>query len=115
MKALIGAISLFCLLLMAFGVYQHREIQGLQQELTRQQGLTQAWQEKANAASAAQLALSNQAQACLDREIQRERDDGIWLEILEQSQSRDMDDKEKGNVPDNKTRNALLDALDKPL
>lgn len=115
MKVIIGAISLFCLMLMAFGVYQYMEIQDLQQELMRQQGLTQSWQEKANAASAAQLALSDQAQACLDREIQRETENGIWLEILEQSQSRDMDDKEKGNVPDNKTRDALLDALDRPL
>ena len=115
MKVIIGAISLFCLMLMAFGVYQYMEIQDLQQDLARQQGLTQSWQEKVNAASAAQLALSDQAQACLDREIQRESENGIWLEILEQSQSRDMDDKEKGNVPDNKTRNALLDALDKPL
>ncbi len=115
MKVLIGAISLFCLLLIAFGVWQHREIQDLQRELTRQQGLTESWQEKANTAQVAQAALSDQAQACLDRESQRETENGIWLEILEQSQSRDMDDKEKGNVPDNKTRNALLDALDKPL
>ena len=102
-------------LLIVIDIFQLREIKDLQQELASQQGLAQSWQEKANAASAAQLAISEQAQACLDRESQREKDDGLWLEILEQSQSRDMNDKEKGNVPDDKIRNALLDALDKPL
>ncbi len=115
MKKLLIVILLIAIKLFILAVHQHGEIKSLNLKVAEEKALAKAWQEKAKAASAAQLALSDQAQACLDREIQRETENGIWLEILEQSQSRDMDDKEKGNVPDDKTRNALLDALDRPL
>ena len=115
MNKLLIFAALICVKLFVLAMYQHQEIRNLKQELSEQASLTQSWQKKANAASAAQLAITSQAQACLDRETQREKEDGIWLEILTQSQSRDMNDKEKGNVPDDKTRDALLDALDRPL
>lgn len=115
MKKLLIIVLLFGINLFILAVNQHGEIKSLKLKVAEKESLVQTLEQKANAASAAQLAISEQAQSCLDRESQRNAEGGIWLEILEQSISRDITDKEKANVPDDKTRNALLDALDKPL
>lgn len=118
MKAINGfALALIVILCAqgALGVFQYYKIKSLEAELTTEKSLTVSWKEKADAASTAQTAIQEQAQACLDREARNIADAGIWREIIQQSQSRDMEEGEKKGVPDDKTRRNLLDFLDEPL
>lgn len=70
---------------------------------------------KLASSEAAKDAVREQAQACLKRMNDSLIDAGNWLEIIELSKSRDMEDKEKRMIPDDATRRNLLDSLDRPL
>ena len=70
---------------------------------------------KLHSTEAAKDAVREQAQACLKRLNDNLIDAGNWLEIIELSKSRDMEDKEKRMIPDDATRRNLLDSLDRPL
>ena len=73
------------------------------------------WKTAHARAKAAQEALSVQAQACLDRESAARADAKEWQAILADMTLRSMSEEEKTGVPDDATRRALLDALDRPL
>lgn len=66
-------------------------------------------------ANTAMRALLVQAQACMDRETAARADAERWQQILENMTLRSMSEEEKSGVPDDATRRALLDALDRPL
>lgn len=91
------------------------EIRRLESELETAQALAASWEQKARSAESDQGILREQAQACLDREASNQANSAIWLEIIEQSKTRDMEEGEKRGVPDDKTRRNLLDSLDEPL
>ncbi|MBD5538917.1 MAG: hypothetical protein HDQ94_02820 [Desulfovibrio sp.] len=73
------------------------------------------WKTAHARAKAGQVALSAQAQACLDRENAARADAEVWQGILADMTLRPMSEQEKTGVPDDATRRALLDALDRPL
>lgn len=112
MKTLLASC---CAILIFIAYFQYKKIERLDTALGDKEKELISWQKKANAAHVGQLALSIQAQACLDRETRRSAESGIWQEIIEQSQSRDMEDSEKKRVPDDQTRRKLLVDLDQPL
>lgn len=74
-----------------------------------------AWKLTADQARAGQTALAGQAQACLDREAAARADADQWQAILTEMQTREMSDAEKTGVPDDATRRALFESLDRPL
>lgn len=74
-----------------------------------------AWKLAANQARAGQMALIEQAQACLDRESAAQADAEQWRAIMDAMQTREMSDAEKKGVPDDATRRALFTDLDRPL
>lgn len=65
--------------------------------------------------SKANEALKSQASSCLKREADAMADAAQWQELLAKMELRQMSDKEREGVPDDTTRKALLDALDRPL
>lgn len=73
------------------------------------------WQVTYAQARAGQEALAAQTQACLDRENAARADAKEWQAILADMTLRSMSEEEKSGVPDDATRRALLDALDRPL
>lgn len=73
------------------------------------------WQALAEQARQGNAALEAQAQSCLDREAAARADADAWRELLEAATLREMDATETKGVPDDATRNALSDALDRPL
>ena len=74
-----------------------------------------AWKLTADQARAGQTALAGQAQACLDREAAAQADADQWRAILTEMRTRDLSDAEKTGVPDDATRRALFESLDRPL
>lgn len=74
-----------------------------------------AWKLTADQARAGQTALAGQAQACLDREAAAQADAEQWQIILTEMRTRDLSDAEKIGVPDDATRRALFESLDRPL
>lgn len=74
-----------------------------------------AWKLTADQARAGQTALAEQAQACLDREAAAQADAEQWQTILTEMRTRDLSDAEKTGVPDDATRRALFESLDRPL
>ena len=115
MKTLLTFLALSCVILIFLASFQYKRIESLETALDDKEKELSSWQEKAKAAQVGQLALSIQAQTCLDRETQRNAESGIWQEIIEQAQSRDMEDGEKKRVPDDQTPRKLLVDLDQPL
>lgn len=73
------------------------------------------WQTAYAQAKAGQDALTAQAQACLDRESAARADAQEWRQILQDMTFRALSEEEAQGVPDDATRRALLDALDRPL
>lgn len=73
------------------------------------------WKTALVQAKAGEAALTAQAQACLDRENAARADAKEWQAILADMTLRSMSEEEKSGVPDDATRRALLDALDRPL
>lgn len=73
------------------------------------------WEAAHAAARQGSSALLTQAQSCLDREAQARADADEWRALLEAATLRDMTQHEEQGVPDNATRDALGDMLDKPL
>lgn len=60
-------------------------------------------------------ALSELVQSCIRRESAARADAEKWRQILSDMETREMTAKEKKEVPDDKSRAALLDDLDAPL
>lgn len=87
----------------------------LEKDLAAARKETAAWKLAADQARAGQTALAEQAQACLDRESAARADADQWQAILAEMQTRDLSDAEMTGVPDNATRRALLESLDRPL
>ena len=71
--------------------------------------------EDAHAARAGSLAISAQAQSCLDREATAAAESLRMLEILEAATPRPTTEAERAQAPDDVTRRALLEAMDAPL
>ena len=76
---------------------------------------TSRWRTAEHFARQGNSALLEQAQSCLDREAQVRAEADEWRILLEAATLRDMTQKEEQGVPDNATREALGDMLDKPL
>lgn len=91
------------------------EIDLLGKDLSASRVAADAWKLTADQARAGQSALAEQAQACLDREAAARADADQWRAILTEMQTRDLSDAEKTGVPDDATRRALLESLDRPL
>ena len=87
----------------------------LEKDLAAARKEATAWKLTADQARAGQTALAEQAQACLDREAAAQADADQWRVILAEMQTRDLSDAEKTGVPDDATRRALLESLDRPL
>lgn len=83
----------------------------LAQALEREKG----WIASHEMMSKANDALKSQASSCLEREAAAMADAAQWQELLAKMELRQMTDKEREEVPDDTTRKALLDALDRPL
>lgn len=86
-------------------------------QTSQEAALQDAWRWKAayEKARDGQDALKAQAQACLDRESAALADAELWRGIFEDMTTRAMSAEEKCEVPDDATRCALLDSLDRPL
>lgn len=76
---------------------------------------TSRWRTAEHFARQGNSALLEQAQSCLDREAQVRAEADEWRILLEAATLRDMTQIEEQGVPDNATREALGDMLDKPL
>lgn len=87
----------------------------LEADLAAETARSTALEESLKRASSAQLAIETQAQSCLEREAKGIVEAQIWYDIIENSQSRNLEDEERKGVPDDKTRRNLLDSLDMPL
>lgn len=87
----------------------------LEKDLAAARKEAAAWKLTADQARAGQTALAGQAQACLDREAAAQADAEQWQIILTEMRTRDLSDAEKTGVPDDATRRALFESLDRPL
>lgn len=90
-------------------------ITGLQRDIKEWKETAGRWQAVAQKAQEGEAALYAQAQSCLNREAAARADADAWKALLEETTLRDMTQKEEKGVPDNATRRALTDALDRPL
>ena len=87
----------------------------LEKDLAAARKEAAAWKLTADQVRAGRTALAEQAQACLDREAAARADADQWRAILTEMQTRDLSDAEKTGVPDDATRRALFESLDRPL
>lgn len=87
----------------------------LEKDLAAARKEAAAWKLTVDQARAGQTALAGQAQACLDREAAAQADAEQWQTILTEMRTRDLSDAEKIGVPDDATRRALFESLDRPL
>ena len=87
----------------------------LEKDLAAARKEAAVWKRTADQARAGQSALAEQAQACLDRESAAQADADQWRAILTEMQTRDLSDAEMTGVPDDATRRALFESLDRPL
>lgn len=87
----------------------------LQKDLAAARVAAETWKLTADHARAGQTALAEQAQACLNREAAAQADADQWQAILTEMRTRDLSDAEKTGVPDDATRRALFESLDRPL
>ena len=92
-----------------------KRVQALEDELAESQAIAASWKIAAEKAKQGNDALRQQAQSCLNREAAARADADHWQEMLEKMELRPMEEKERKGVPDDKTRDALLDDLDRPL
>lgn len=89
-------------------------ITGLQHDVKEWKETAGRWQALAEQAQKGESALYAQAQSCLEREAAAQAEADEWKALLEEATMRDMTQTEEKGVPDNETRRALSDALDRP-
>ena len=89
-------------------------ITGLEHDLKEWKETAARWEALAEQAQKGEAALEAQAQSCLDREAAAWAEADAWKALLDEATLRDMTQTEEKGVPDNETRRALSDALDRP-
>jgi len=90
------------------------EISRLQEEKAVAVQSAADWKLVAENARFVQDAQARQAQACLEREAAAAIEVEHWQTVMAQMQTRELEDEEKIGVPDDATRRALLESLDRP-